>query len=200
MRTTTAALAAFFVLTVAFGPVIPPPALADPSAWRADELPYLALQAQTTSVTIPWGEWLSTFLAPLQQVIATLLLAAATAVVAMLPSWVQDIVRPMGMTWRTNQLFEKAAAAAIAGVRGVTTDKVMTIDTTNNLVRTGLQIVVERGAPVVLDFAGRSARSLAEKLLARLHEQGAAIPADYTLTDAAQQANTVLAANPAKPA
>jgi hypothetical protein len=114
----------------------------------------------------------------------------------MLPSWIQEIVRPLVLTWRTDQLFDKAAAAAIAGVRGVAVNRTLTVTTTNDLVRTALQIAVERGAPVVLDFAGRSARSLAEKALARLHEQGAAIPAEYSLSDATAEAAKVLRANP----
>lgn len=183
MTPTRAALAAFFALAAILAGPVSPPVLA---ASAAD------------AIAVPWGAWLSTFLDPLQQILAALLLAAATAVVAMLPAWIQEIVRPLVLTWRTDQLFDRAAAAAIAGVRGVAADRTLTITTTNDLVRTVLQIAVERGAPVVLDFAGRSARSLAEKALARLHAHGAAIPAEYSLSDATAEASKVLRANPAQ--
>lgn len=168
MKTTLAALAAFFMLTAA------------------------ALAQEPNTVSFPVGDWIVALAEPLQAILASLLLAAATALAAMLPSWIQDIVRPLVLTWRTNQLFEKAAATAVAGVKGSAAGKQVTIGVANDLVRTMLQIAVSRGAPVVLEFAGRSATALAEKALARLQEQDVRLPEDYTITDAAAQARTVL--------
>lgn len=176
MRLVPAALAAFFMLT----------ALA--IAAEAPPVP-------VSTVSVPWGDWVATLISKVPDILGALLLAAATAVIAMLPAWVQEIVRPLVLTWRTNQLFDKAAAAAIAGVRGATAGRTLDVPVANDLVRTGLQIVIQNAAPAVLDFAGIAARSLAEKMLARLHEQGAVLPPEYTIGEATAQAKTVLTAN-----
>lgn len=178
MRIVFAALAAFFVLTAAV--------LADPAVTTI---------APTNVVSVPWGDWVTSFLtlANVQQALGALLLAAALALVGMLPAWVQEFVRPLILTWRTNQLFEKQASAAIAGVSGAVAGKTASVSVTNEIVRTMLLMVVQRGAPVVLDFAGREARALAEKALARLGDRGI-VPPEYTIADATAQADEVLLA------
>lgn len=192
-RILTAALAAFFVLTTLAAAQVP------------DELPALVLQAQTAPVApiavtptsvvaVPWGDMIATFLGGLQQTIATLLLALATALLAMLPKAYADVIRPWFMTKRVNQLFENAAAAAIGGVVGAVKGRTWSVSVTNDAVRELVKIALTNGAPAVLDFAGRTARSLAEKGLARLHQQGAEIPAEYSLAEATAQAGAVLKA------
>jgi hypothetical protein len=141
------------------------------------------------TVTWAWGDFVGSLFGGLQQALALALLAAATAVIGLLPSWVQDIVRPLVLTWRTNQLFEKLAATVIGGTRGATAGKTVEITIANDMVRQIVQLALERGAPKVLEFAGSNIQSLAEKALARLQEKGV-IPADYTLAhavDAARQ-------------
>jgi hypothetical protein len=194
MRPHHAAFAAFFMLAAL---LLTTAAFAGPPAFPAEIVLTAELEKEPTLISVPWGDWLASFLAPLQSVIATLLLAAATAVVAMLPAWFGEIVRPLILTWRTNQLFEKAAATAIAGVRGAIAGEKVDIPVANDLVRTVVLIAVQNAAPAVLDFAGRSARALAEKALARLHEQGIIMPKEYTISDASEQARKVLIATEA---
>lgn len=187
LRIPVAALAAFFVSAAAF-------------AQAPDELPALVMQAQTAPVTpvvtIPWGDWLGSFLAPLQQIIATVLLAAATALVAMLPAWIQELVRPWFLTKRVDQLFENAAKTAVSGVAGSTRGKEVGLVVANDLVRSMLLIVVQQGAPAVIEFAGKTARALAEKAIARLGDK-VVLPEHYTVAQATAEAAKVLAATEA---
>lgn len=144
----------------------------------------------TTTVTVPWGDFVASLLTGAQQIIVLLMIAASTAVIGMLPSWVQDIVRPIVLTWRTNQLFEKGAATIIAGTKGAVAGKTAEIPIANEMVRGLVQLALDRGSPMLLDFIGKNAQSLAEKALARLQEKGV-IPAEYTLDQAVDAASTV---------
>jgi hypothetical protein len=154
--------------------------------------------AQTVTTTdggviVPYGNWLADFLNYVQPLLITLMYAVITMVVGMLPVWVQKFVKPTLLTMRTDQLFEKAVASAVAGIRGVTDSQTATIPTTNWVVKEATRIILARGAPAVLDFAEKSVGSFAEKILARL-EKHDVIPANYSLQDAMKAVADVAAA------
>lgn len=151
---------------------------------------------QGNTIVVPWGDTIASILNGSQQVIALLLLLAVLWVVSLLPSWIQDIVRPAVNTMRANQLFEKVAATIVGGTAGAIKGRAVSIDVANDMVRNFVRLAIERGSPAVIDFAGRSVDSLAEKAVARLHEQGV-LPEGYTLASARAAAAAGMAA--AKP-
>lgn len=139
--------------------------------------------AQDNTVTIPWGTWLVQILTATKSAVVELLVVvlmfAVSAVLAMLPAWVRDIVQPIVNTMRFDQLVRNAALSAIGATQGAAAGREATIEVTNELVRAGMRYIFENGSQKVLDFAGSGINQLAEKLLARLVDQGV-VPPDYT--------------------
>lgn len=154
--------------------------------------PAFAQEATTTTkVVLPWGDFIASLLNGAQQILVLLMLAAVTAVVGIMPAWVQTILRPLVQTWQTNQLFEKLAATAVAGTKGVVAGKTVEIDIANDMIRNIVQMAITNGSPKLLEFIGSSAESLGEKALARLQALGV-IPADYTLDHAVEAAQVAI--------
>lgn len=152
-----------------------------------------ASAAPPNAVVVPWGDTLAAILNGSQQIIALLLLVAVLWVVSLMPSWIQDIVRPMVQTMRANQLFEKLAATVVGGTAGVLKGKEASIPIANQMVRDFVRLAIERGNPAVIEFAGRNVNSLAEKAVARFQEMGV-LPAEYTLEHAKVAAAAGIAA------
>lgn len=148
-------------------------------------------QEASTKVVLPWGDFVASILNATQQILALLLLAAATAVIGILPSWVQNILRPLVQTWQANQLFEKLAATAVAGTKGVVAGKTVDIEIANDMIRNIVQMAITNGSPKLLAFIDASAESLGAKALARLQSLGV-IPADYTLDKAVEAAQVAI--------
>jgi hypothetical protein len=158
-----------------------------PALGQASNLGTVTTATTTTStsrgVVLPWGDLLSSILSGVSQVLAVLLLAAATAVVTMLPSWVQELVRPALLTMRKDQLFDKLASTIVAGTKGAIAGKTVTVPIANDMVRQVVQMAIDRGGPAVIAFAGGHVEALAEKALGALQEKGV-IPAAYSIADA----------------
>lgn len=140
------------------------------------------------SITFGWGDFLGQLLEAVKGTLSLLILCAILFVLSMCPAWVQNLVTPLVMTYRVDQLFANAASTAIAGVKGAIAGKEVSIPVANDLIRTTAQIAIDSGSSKVIDFAGKTVESIAQKAMARLQSQGVVFPEEYALADANQAA------------
>ncbi|GEM_PF-4726724 len=159
-------------------------------------LPALAADG---AVTVGWGDLVGQLLDTLKNALSVLIACAVFGILAILPKWAQDFIRPLVMTYRVDQLFTNAAASAIAGVKGSIAGKELTIPVANDLIRTAAQIALDNGSSKVIDFAGKTIESIAQKVMARLQAQGVVFPEDYTLAHAAEAASAPVVATIVNP-
>lgn len=132
-------------------------------------LPALAADTvtDTTSVTVPWGAWLSQ-LAPS---ILDVTLAAVSAIIAWglrrLPSSISTVLVPIVRSAQVEQLLSRAVTYGINAVAGAAHDKTLSIDVGNQVVAEALRYALDHGPAWLEAFAG-SSDYLAQKIIARL--------------------------------
>lgn len=116
-----------------------------------------------TTVTVPWGNLLSSLLLSLQETITVALLAVLTAVIARLPGWVTSIIG----TARVDQLLTRAIDYAIATTAGAVQGEALSVDVGNAVVAKALRYALEHGPGWLIGWMG-GAEMVAEKIIARV--------------------------------
>lgn len=135
-------------------------------------IPAMAADTATdTSITIPWGSWLSSVAGAVIEV----LVAALVAAVAWLASKVSTPIATLLKTLLTEQLLQRAVTYGINAVAGAAHDKELSIKVSNDVVRTALQYAISHGPAWLISWLG-TPDHIAEMIIARLKlEPGAAV-------------------------
>lgn len=127
--------------------------------------PALALAAETTSISVPVGSWISEagiFIGPL-------LAAAALWLVRKLPAQIASIL----IAARVDQLLQKAIDYAINSVAGAAKDKALSVDVGSAVVAQAVQYAIDHGPGWMIGWMG-GADMIREKIIARLNVDAAA--------------------------
>lgn len=122
-----------------------------------------AQEAGGTTVTIPWGDTLSTILVGFQDTFTVTLLAVLSLVVARMPGWVTAIMGPA----KIEQLLTKAIDYAIATTAGAVKGQELSMDVGNRIAARALRYAVEHGPGWLIEWAGGE-KKVGEKIVARL--------------------------------
>jgi hypothetical protein len=125
-----------------------------------------AYAADTTSVVIPWGDWLS-----------SLLTAVASVLVALLSFIVSKFAPTLLKTFLTNDLIAKSVNYGLGAVEGAVAGKTLTLATTNAVLAAAEQYAVA-SAPTISAWVGANLRPL---ILAKLSAFGV-VPAEASAT------------------
>lgn len=131
---------------------------------------YPALAADTT-VTIPWGDWMSDIVVALAPVITTALGGLAMVVLSFLPG----PLRAIAAVWWQRQADEVlgwAVAYAVAQTKGAVSGKVLTVELTNEVLAAAANYAIEKAPALVKRIAGGDIEKLFDMLLARLEARG----------------------------
>ena len=127
-------------------------------------LPAMAADTATdTSITIPWGTWLSSAAGALIEV----MVAALVAVVTWLASKVSTPIASLLKTLLTEQLLSRAVTYGINAVAGAAHDKALSINVSNQVVRTAAQYALDHGPSWLIEWLG-TPEEIAEMIIARL--------------------------------
>lgn len=156
-------------------------------------IPAMAADTATdTSVSIPWGSWLSSGAGALIEV----LVAALVAAVTWLASKVSTPIATLLKTLLTEQLLQRAVTYGINAVAGAAHDKELSIKVSNDVVRTALQYAISHGPAWLISWLG-TPDHIAEMIIARLKlEPGAAVSLTGTDVVDASEASTAPAPSP----
>lgn len=150
--------------------------------------------APATTVTIPWGEWLTGLVNVALPAVGTLLTGIASYVVAAyVPPWLKAITGQRGQQ-RVNEVINKAVLSAVAQVRGALLGKQLEIDVANDVLRRAMQYAVDQAPDLVKSAARDNVENLARMVMARMVEHGL-LPADYSMKAAKPAASTEVVNN-----
>lgn len=116
-----------------------------------------------TSVTIPWGTWLSSGAGALIEVAVAGLVAA----VGWLASKVSTPLASLIKTLLTEQLLTRAVTYGINAVAGAAHDKTLSVKVSNDVVRAAAQYAIDHGPSWLIEWLG-TPDHIAEMVIARL--------------------------------
>lgn len=118
-----------------------------------------AFAAEAATISVPYGEWISTAL----QAVAAMAVPVVAWAFRALPASIAGILR----TAQVDQLLEKAIAYAINATAGATKDKTLDLRLSNQVVAAAVAYVVNNGPGWVTSWLGGT-EGIRQRVIARL--------------------------------
>ncbi len=125
------------------------------------------LAAETTTVTIPWGDWLSELLGIAGSIIVTLLGALLAWAVGLIPATLRAYITDQRIR-QVEQLLGRAVDYGIAATQGAVRGSALGIDVGSEVLANAAQYAVDRGPPKIVAWMGGE-DAIREMILARLN-------------------------------
>lgn len=150
--------------------------------------PSAAFAADSSSVTIPWGDWLASVLGTVAAVSGTIAVAIITWALRLLPASLRSYVDAERRK-QAEQLLQHAIDYGINDAKGFVTGKTLDVRVGSDVAAGALQYAVDHGPGWLIDWMGGAER-VRDKILSRL-------PLDDGIT-ATEVADNVALVRPAR--
>lgn len=132
-----------------------------------------ALAADPTSLTIPWGDWVTSLVTGfVDPILTVLLLGALTFAATLLPAPLKAYANQANIA-AAEQLLEKAVAFALNKVEGASAGQQLSVNVGSSVIAAAAQYAVDKGPSALISWLG-GAQAIKDMILARLNlEPGA---------------------------
>lgn len=153
-----------------------------------------AALAQTTTVVVPWGDWVYAALPLVVFVILLALLVGVAFVLPKLPPWVQSAAK-LAITKENIAYAAQAINAAVMAVAGAAKGKRLELNVGNPLVAKAAQEFVNTVPKAVVDRLG-GLEGVKKFIISQLEDHNVILPDDATTADILNSPSVRAVVNP----
>lgn len=132
----------------------------------------------STSVTVPWGEWVTAAVTTAQPVVTLALTGIVSYIVAAyVPPWLKAFAGDAAQR-RVNEVLQKAVASAVAQTKNAVMGRRLTIPVASVVLSRAMQYAVNQAPQLIKTATHDEVANLSKMVLARMEEAGVA-PKDF---------------------